>query len=176
MRRLLTFATAAALALPHLAAAQSLAEIAAREREKRKGQKPTGKVITEDDLRRGGQGRGTVNTEPTATASPAPGQAAQAGAAGAAGAAEKPKTDDEVRAEQEKAWRDKLKKAQDDLQRVNQAIAALQKNLDNIAGNLYSTQRTTLLSEMEKLKAEQLTTQQQVAAVEEEGRRSRFRP
>jgi DNA repair exonuclease SbcCD ATPase subunit len=176
MRRLLTFATAAALALPHLAAAQSLAEIAAREREKRKGQKPTGKVITEDDLRRGGQGRGTVNSEPTATASPAPGQAAQGGAAAAAGAAEKPKTDDEVRAEQEKAWRDKLKKAQDDVQRVTQALDAVQKHLGDLTGNLYGSQRTTLLTEQDKLKAELQTAQQQVAALEDEGRRSRFRP
>jgi hypothetical protein len=173
-RRPLTLALVALTALPGLVAAQSLAELAAREREKKKGQKPTAKVITDDDLRRGTAGRGTVNSganepaaAPTATASPV---------APAAPGTEKPKTEEELRAEQEQAWRDKLKKGQAEVQRVAQALEVVNRHLGDMSGNLYSAQRNALLAEAEKLKAEQQTAQQLVAALEEEGRRSRFRP
>jgi DNA repair exonuclease SbcCD ATPase subunit len=177
MRRALALTAAALIALPSFAGAQSLGELAAREREKRKGQKPAGKVITDEDLRRGSAGKGTVNTGmPEPAASPAAGQAPGQSGAAAAADAQKPKTEEDARAEQEKAWRERLKKAQDDVQRLTQAVEAVQKHLGDITGNLYGSQRTTLLAELDKLKAEQQTAQQQVAALEEEGRRSRFRP
>src|SRR2546426_5950825 len=84
-------ALAAAIAWP-----QSLAEIAAREKERQqKVKRKTGgaaHVITEDDLR--GRGAGTYSqpgtgTAATPSASPSPG-------------AEKQKTEEEIRAEQEK--------------------------------------------------------------------------
>jgi hypothetical protein len=173
--RALGLALAALIALPALSAAQSLGELAARERAKKKGQKPAGKVITDDDLRRVGSGRGTLNTGlPEPAASPSAGQATAAGAAAPDG--EKPKTEDELRAEREQAWRDKVVKAQDDVRRLTQAVDAVQRQLDDLSGNLYSGQRTTLLANHDKWKAELLTAQQQVTALDEEGRRSRFRP
>jgi hypothetical protein len=171
MRTASTLALVASLALPSFAGAQSMAELAAREREKRKAQKPAGKVITDDDLRRGSSGRGTVNTGMAEPASPAAGTAPAATPAG-----EKPKTEEELRAEQEQAWRERLKKAQSEVQRVTQALEAVNRNLADMTGNLYGAQRTTLLGEADKLKIEQQVVQQQLAAVEEEGRRSRFRP
>ena len=174
-----TLALVAVLALPTFAGAQSMAELAAREREKRKTQKPSGKVITDEDLRRGstGTGRGTVNTAPgesapATAASPAAGGAQPAAAAGA----QKPKTEEELRAEQEQAWRERLKKAQAEVQRVTLALETVNRSLSDMTGNLYGAQRTTLLAEADKLKIEQQVVQQQLAAVEEEGRRSRFRP
>lgn len=175
MRHTLGFAVAVLIALPHFSDAQSIGELAAREREKKKGQK-AGKVITEDDLRRAGQGgRGNVSADtPASAASPAPGASA-APAAGAADAA-KPKTDDELRAEQEQAWRLKLKKAQEDVQKLTQVVEALQQSLNDLSGNVYGSQRTNLLNQSEKASAELKAAQQQVAGLEEEGRRSRFRP
>jgi hypothetical protein len=172
-----TLALVAVLALPTFAGAQSMAELAAREREKRKTQKPSGKVITDEDLRRGSAGRGTVNTTPgesapATAASPAAGGAQPAAAAGA----QKPKTEEELRAEQEQAWRERLKKAQAEVQRVTLALDTVNRSLSDMTGNLYGAQRTTLLAEADKLKIEQQVVQQQLAAVEEEGRRSRFRP
>jgi hypothetical protein len=172
-----TLALVAVLALPTFAGAQSMAELAAREREKRKTQKPSGKVITDEDLRRGSTGRGTVNTAPgesapATAASPAAGGAQPAAPAGA----QKPKTEEELRAEQEQAWREKLKKAQAEVQRVTLALDTVNRSLSDMTGNLYGAQRTTLLAEADKLKIEQQVVQQQLAAVEEEGRRSRFRP
>ena len=90
-------ALAAAIAWP-----QSLAEIAAREKERQeKVKRKTGgaaHVITEDDLR--GRGAGTYSqpgagSTATPSASPSP---------GASPGAEKQKTEDEIRAEQEKAY------------------------------------------------------------------------
>jgi poly-gamma-glutamate capsule biosynthesis protein CapA/YwtB (metallophosphatase superfamily) len=178
MRGTSTLALVAVLALPSFAAAQSMAELAAREREKRKTQKPTTKVLTEEDLRRGSAGRGTVNTgmpEPATAATAAPG-AGTATAAAAAPGTQKPKTEEELRAEQEQAWRERLKKAQAEVQRVSQALDAVNRSLADMTGNLYGAQRTTLLGEADKLKIEQQVVQQQLTAVEEEGRRSRFRP
>jgi hypothetical protein len=180
MRGTPALALVAVLALPSFAAAQSMAELAAREREKRKAQKPAGKVITDEDLRRGSAGRGTVNagmpdpSTPAAAASPAAGSAATSQATPAGG--QKPKTEEELRAEQEQAWRDRLKKAQAEVQRVSQALDAVNRSLADMTGNLYGAQRTTLLGELDKLKIEQQVVQQQLAALEEEGRRSRFRP
>ncbi len=48
--------------------------------------------------------------------------------------------------------------------------------LGDLSGNLYGSQRTNLLNQSEKASAELKAAQQQVAALEEEGRRSRFRP
>jgi ribosome assembly protein YihI (activator of Der GTPase) len=173
MRRSLTLALVLVTLAPVFASAQTMAELAARERERKKNQKPT-KVITEDDLRRGSAGRGTVNTganEPAVVASPA-----SAPTAGAAPGTEKPKTEEELRAEAEKAWRDKLTKAQAEVQRVSQALEATNRNLGDVTGNLYGAQRTNLLAQAEKLKLEHQQALQQVEMLQEEGRRSRYRP
>src|SRR6185436_773577 len=122
--------------LPTFAGAQSMAELAAREREKRKTQKPSGKVITDEDLKRGSAGQGTVNTgmaEPAAAATaPATGTTTAAATPG-----QKPKTEDELRAEQEQAWRERLKKAQAEVQRVTQALDTVNRSLADMTGNLY---------------------------------------
>jgi hypothetical protein len=177
MRHSVGFAVAILIALPSFSAAQSLAEAAAREREKRKGQK-AGKVITEDELRRAGRGPGTANVSmsaPDPAASPAASGQAQPAGATQAGAAPKAKTDDEVRAEQEQAWRDKLKTAQEDVLRLTQAATALQNSLNDLSGNVYGSQRTNLMNQLEKTKAELQAAQAQVATLQDEGRRSRFR-
>ncbi len=175
MRHSVGFIVAVLVGLPSVCAAQSLAEAAAREREKRKGQK-AGKVITEDELRRAGHGSGNANVSmsaPDPAASPA---ASSQGATGAAqGGADKPKTDEELRADQEKAWREKLKKAQEEVQRLTQLTAALQTSLNDMTGNVYGSQRTNVMNQLEQAKAQLLTAQGQVTALEDEGRRSRFR-
>src|SRR2546428_10886314 len=123
-------ALAAAIAWP-----QSLAEVAAREKERQeKVKKKTGgaaHVITEDDLR--GRGAGTYSqpgagsTAPP-SASPSP---------GASPGAQKPKTDDEIRAEQEKAWRDRLEHFQGEVTRLTGVVDSLQRDLGDLTGTLY---------------------------------------
>lgn len=153
-----------------VAEAQSMAELAAREKEKRKAQK-AGKVYDEYELKRSGQGVPAyvpaTTTAPTA-ASPAPTTAAPGAA--------KEKTADELQAEAEKAWRDKFQKANQEVQNLSQLAGSLQKNLDDMTGNIYGSQRTNLMSQLEKVKADVSAAQQRVADLQEEGRRSRFRP
>lgn len=170
MRQVVLLAFAAALAAPSVAA-QSLGDAAAREKERRKAQK-AGKVLTDDDLKRAG-GAGNANVETGAVAAEA---APAASTAPGEAPAKKEKTEDELRAEQEKAWRDKLKRAEEDVQRHTARAAELQAALNDITGNLYGSQRAVLGTELEKAKAELQKAQQQVADLQEEGRRSRFRP
>jgi ElaB/YqjD/DUF883 family membrane-anchored ribosome-binding protein len=110
---------------------------------------------------------------PDAVASPAASPAA--GQPGAAQPGTKPKTDDEIRAEQQQAWRDKLKKAQDEVQRLTQLTESLQSGLNDLTGNVYGSARTNMINQLEAAKGELKAAQGQVAAIEEEGRRSRFR-
>lgn len=175
-RLLLGLAAVAFVSVPAVSQAQGLAEAAAKEREKRKGQKAP-KVLTEDDLRRAGQsGNANVDTgAPAPPASPAPG-AAPAAAAGAETADKKEKSAEEQRAEQEKAWRDKLQKAQQQVQELSARADKIQGYLNDLSGNVYGSQRTGLLNELQKTQGELKQAQQQVADLQEEGRRNSFRP
>lgn len=174
MPRTATVVAVALLLSPGLASAQSLTEAAAKERERRKGQAAP-KVYTEDDLHRAGAraagGFGSVEAAPSPdTAKPAAtGQAA-------AGKPEKPeKTEEELRQEQEKAWREKLQKANDEVQRLTAETDRLQRSANDLSGNVYGAARTETLRQLEAAKAKLAAAQQQVADLQEEGRRSRFR-
>lgn len=155
-----------------VAEAQSMAELAAKEKEKRKTQK-TGKVYDEYELKKSGQGIPAYvpasATTPTAAASPA------ATASATTGAKEKEKTPDELQAEAAKAWREKLQKATEEVQRLTQLSDSLQKSLGDMSGNMYGAQRTNLLNALEKTKADLGAAQKQVEDLQEEGRRSRYR-
>ena len=161
-------ALAAAIAWP-----QSLAEVAAREKERQdKLKKKTGgaaHVITEDDLR--GRGAGTYSqpgagTAATPSSRPSP---------GAAPAAEKPKTEDEIRAEQEKAWRDRLEHFQAEVSRLTGVVDSLQRDLGDMTGPLYGGSRTNLLNNLDKAQKSLAEARLQVEAIQEEGRRNRYR-
>jgi hypothetical protein len=160
------FALAAAVAWP-----QSLGEIAAREKERQeKVKKKSGAahVITEDDLR--GRGAGTYSQPgsdaASPTASPSPG--ASPGAA-------KPKTDDELRAEQEKAWRERLQQAQEDVTRLQTGVDNLQRDLGDPSVGVYGAGRARAISRLEEAQKQLAAAKQKVEDLQEEGRRSRFR-
>jgi hypothetical protein len=161
-------ALAAAIAWP-----QSLAEVAAREKERQdKLKKKTGgaaHVITEDDLR--GRGAGTYSqpgagTAATPSSSPSP---------GASPGAEKAKTEDEIRAEQEKAWRDRLEHFQAEVTRLTGVVDSLQRDLGDMTGPLYGGSRTSLLNNLDKAQKSLAEARLQVEAIQEEGRRNRYR-
>jgi hypothetical protein len=161
-------ALAAAVAWP-----QSLAEIAAREkarqeRERKKAGGPA-KVITEDDLR--GRGAGTYSQPGTGTAA----SPAASPSPGASPGAEKPKTEEELRAEAEKAWREKLQHFQNEVLRLEGVVASLQTDLGDLSGPLYGGSRTALLNRMEQAQKSLAAAKQQVVDIEDEGRRNRYR-
>jgi len=162
------FALAAAVAWP-----QSLAEVAAREKERQEKVKRkaggAAHVITEDDLR--GRGAGTYSqpgagSSATPAASPSP---------GASPGAEKQKTDDEIRAEQEKAWRERLQQAQDDVTRLSAGIDGLQRDLGDPSVGTYGAGRARMISRLEEAQKQLAAAKQKVEDLQEEGRHSRFR-
>lgn len=161
----------AALAAPALAdAPPSLGEVAARDKNKKKG-----KPITEADLYNRGR-KGTVSnpgaentTTPMATEEKKP----EGAAAGQAGATLK--TEDELRAEQTTAWRAKLAKARADVTRLQADVNQLQTALNDTTVQQYSPARAARMERLEAAKKELAAAQAQVAALEEEGRRAGLR-
>lgn len=178
MRLIALTAVVAALVLPARLPAQSLGEVAAKERERREkaGKAKPAKVYTESDLRGRASSSGTVSQPGAVTSSetPAEGQAAVAAPSPAAGE-KKEKTEDEKRAEQEQAWREKLQKARQDVIQLTEKVNRLQASLNDLSGNLYGSTRTNLLTQFESAKKELSAAQQRVTDFEEEGRRSGFR-
>src|SRR5262245_20944343 len=163
-----------------VAGAQSLGELAAKEKERQEKERQkrggASKVITEGDL--GARGRGTVSNagataelpsaEPSASPSPGAGGAAASGAP-------KEKTPDEIRAEEQSAWRGRLDAARKDVSDLTDRLNRLQQNLNDLSGSLYGTQRATMLSQFETTKTELAAANQKVADLEEEGRRKSYR-
>jgi chromosome segregation ATPase len=167
---------AALLGLPQAASAQSLGEAAEKAKKERKGGSKT-KVITDTELRQAGAGRpeAPVTSSETATEA-APAAPAEGAAPGTAVPAKAEKTEDELRAEAEAKWRDRVKKAQEEVGRLNTEANTLQTNLNDLSQNLYGSNRTATMNRLDEVKKQLAVAQQSVADLEEEGRRSRFRP
>jgi hypothetical protein len=175
MRTLFAVTVIAALAwVPVPAGADSppsLAEIAARNKDKKKG-----KPITDDDLRsprRGGTVSAPNGEAGSITASPAPGEKKEGEAAKPG--APKAKTEDELREEAQTAWREKLTQAQADVTNWQAEINRLQALMDDRAAPMYGSGRAARADLLETAKRNLATAQQQVADLQEEGRQKRYR-
>jgi hypothetical protein len=171
-----TFVAAAMLLTGSAATAQSLGEAAAKEKEKRKG-KPAPKVITEEELRQAG---GTVSSPAAVPDGPAPVAAKPpAGKEGAGAkdgkAAPKEKTPDELRAEQEAAWRERLAAAEKEVAYNKGEVTRLQASLDDTTGGVYTPRRAGLQSSLEQAQRALADSQTKLAGIQEEGRRNSFR-
>jgi len=152
----------------------SLGEIAAREKNKKKG-----KPITEDDLRSRRTG-GTVSQpsgaggSATATpASPAPGAAAEKKEG--AGAAEKPPTDEEAFEAGQTAWREKLTAAQSDVTNWTGEVARMQSALNDNTVPMYGAGRQARVDALENAKRQLAAATTTLENLQEEGRRNRYR-
>jgi hypothetical protein len=162
--------------------AQSLGEAAAREKERREKQKGEPKVMTEAELSRA-RGRGlSVTDEPgdsatsdgttidgSASTTTEGGEAKAPKSPAAAGAAvPPPKTDDELRAEAETQWRERVDKA-------NAEVSRLQGIVERLEGNqgLYTNQglKDQHADAVQKLEAARATLE----SLEDERRRAGYR-
>jgi hypothetical protein len=163
-------AAVAALALPSFA--QSLAEIAARNKKKESG-KPV-KVFTEADLRGRPAASGSMSQMEgpavVATASPAPGAAGAVPPAG-----EKVKSEEEIQAEKQAEWRERLQRAEADVVRISEEVNRAQTALNDISGPLYGGTRAGLITRVDEGKRQLVIAQQTVLDIQEEGRRARYR-
>jgi hypothetical protein len=170
--------------------AQSLGELAAKEKQKRQG-KPAPKVITEADLGRAGRGTlsvtgetpaegaeaGAVDTasavEGTATEGP---EAAAPGSPAAPGAAKpnaKPeKTEDELAAERRAAWQKKLDLARQKVSVHQGNVDNIQRDLNDVTGGVFTERRTQVLKMLDDEKAKLAAAQAELQALDDEGRRN----
>jgi hypothetical protein len=176
------------LLLPASGSAQSLGEAAAKEKDKRKGK--TAKVYTETDLRRAGSpgtlsmggepadaGAGQEGT-PAADGQAPPATDATGAAPGGEGQAAKPanqKSEEQVKAEAQDAWRKKLEKAQTDASTLREHIAKIQSDLNDTSISFYGSRRATMVGLLEQNKQKLAAKEQEITQLEDEGRRSNFR-
>jgi hypothetical protein len=149
-------------------ASQSLTDAAAKEKERRAKAK-AGKVYTDKELQSAG---GAFNSAPSTTdvAVPNSGASPKPAADGTA-----PPTPEEELAKKQDDWRKRRDKA-------TAEAAASQTEADRIQGLLndntkspYGSGRQAAVAALEEAKAKQATAEQQVTAIEEEGRRNRYR-
>jgi hypothetical protein len=164
MRHAIVFTVTLALVGPALVHAESLGEVAAREREKKKG-KPSGKVITESDLGKR-HGHGNYNN-PDDRSAPPPDETQPAVAPPAGGDAAKPKTADEVRADAKKEWQKRVDAA-------NKRVADLQAIITRLQGNRALYQDAAAQADLEKAKQDLTTAQQELENLETERRRNGY--
>lgn len=170
-------ATAAVIVLVPVVPAQSLAEVAARtkKKEEAKGKQAAPKVYTESDLRgrpnasgsmSAMEGPGATTVTPAAGASPTPVAAVDG---------TKPKTEEELRSEREADWRARLQKMNEEIARVSDEVNRAQTALNDIQGPLYGGTRAALITRVEEGQRQLAAARQQLADLQEEGRRARFR-
>ena len=164
------------------ASAQSLGEVAAREKARRDKAardgraRPPAKVITEDELR-GRMGAGTLSqpaaTEDSASTASTPGAAPAPAAAGPAATPEK--SEDELRAERQTEWRQKLQSARADVATLRARREQIEAALSDPAVPMYGAGRASVANQLEQTKTQLVAAEQNVANLEEEGRRNRYR-
>ncbi len=174
MQLLLTALLALAFWLPSTLYAQSIADAAAKENQRKKG-KPV-RVITEDDLKR-------TTTDPnanfnTAGATAAPSPTSTPGTAGAAAAdkkSDKPeKTEEEIRADRQKDWSERRDKANEKVTQLKAEVDQLQLAANDVNAGAYSPARTQLLGRLEAAKRELAAAQAEVDSLENERRAAGF--
>jgi hypothetical protein len=171
--RIATVAAAVAAALLLSAApsgAQSLSELAAKERERRAKAK-AGKSYTESDLGKGAPQPAVeaAATDPKAAGAPAAADAAKADPA------KKEKTEDELKAERETAWRDKVTKANAEVTRLQARADVLQTALNDLTQNLYGSTRQAQAAELELVQGQLAVARKGLEDLQEEGRRNGYR-
>ncbi len=160
--------------VPGPSSAQSLAEVAAKEKARRKALTP-GKVYTETDLRRAGADAAPATTvSPDDSATPETEASPKPDAPGAKDAAQ-PKSDDEIRAEKQKDWSERVAKANAEIGRLNADIASLEQKVGDLSQNLYGATRTAQLARLEEDKKQLASAQKTLADLQEEGRRNSYR-
>jgi hypothetical protein len=163
---------AVAVLLGSLASAQGLGDAAAREKQRRKAEGTTeSKVYTEDDL---GPSMAPVAAVPQSVPEAGEEGATSDEAGETGGEGEQPSAEDE-RAQAEAAWRQKLDQARQEEQVYQEVIDRLQLELNDMSGGVYNPGRASRIEFLEENKQALAEVQQRIAALEEEGRRNRYR-
>jgi hypothetical protein len=117
---------------------------------------------------------GTTNATGASTTGATPGQDANAGAK-PAGKGTDEKSPEQIKTEQMAAWRQKLDLARKQVGVYQDLIKALQSDLNDMSGGVYTPRRASAQTNLEKTQRELLVAQQTVADLEAEGARNGYR-
>jgi len=158
---------AALLAAPAVLTAQSLGEVAAKEKERREKSTKPAKAYNENDLRSGG-------TVSNASDGGTPAAAASPGATPAAGEAAAEETEAQREAAQ-KAWQANRDRIQGEITRINTSINSLQARLNDNTVPMYGPGRQSVADNLERAKADLVRAQADLDANEAEGRKNGYR-
>jgi len=185
MVRLLSVAALVFIGVANVAAAQSLGDVAKKEEQRRKTVK-SGKVYTNDELKRdptpsvpASASTGTTST-PSASSTPAPAPASSGNNADRDDSANKDGSADKS---DEKTWRKRITNARESLQRSQAFADALQSQLnalstdfvnrdDPIQRQQIAKQRDGVLAELDRVKKEVAAQTKAISDIQEEARRA----
>jgi len=185
MVRLLSVAALVFIGVANVAAAQSLGDVAKKEEQRRKTVK-SGKVYTNDELKRdptpsvpASASTGTTST-PGASSTPAPAPASSGNNAGKDDSANK---DGGADKSDEKTWRKRITNARESLQRSQAFADALQSQLnalstdfvnrdDPIQRQQIANKRDGVVSELDRVKKEVAAQTKAISDIQEEARRA----
>jgi len=183
----LAWGLAVAVLVSGVARAQSLGEVAKKEEERRKTVKSSGKVYTNDDLRR-------------YPVTPTPVPAGEAEGAAAPGAPPADPVEAAKKAQQgipapeqaeekkdEAYWKKRIMGARERMSRSEAHLEAMQTRVNSLTNDFYArddpaqralvwSQRTAALEEMERLTQEIADQKKEIAAIEEEARQEGVPP
>jgi len=185
MVRLLSVAALVFIGVANVAAAQSLGDVAKKEEQRRKTVK-SGKVYTNDELKRdptpsvpASASTGTTST-PGASSTPAPAPASSGNNAGKDDSANKDGSADKS---DEKTWRRRITNARESLQRSQAFADALQSQLnalstdfvnrdDPVQRQQIAKQRDGVVAELDRVKKEVAAQTKAISDIQEEARRA----
>jgi hypothetical protein len=185
MVRLLSVAALVFIGVANVAAAQSLGDVAKKEEQRRKTVK-SGKVYTNDELKRdptpsvpASASTGTTST-PSASSTPAPAPASSGNNAGKDDSANKDGSADKS---DEKTWRKRITNARESLQRSQAFADALQSQLnalstdfvnrdDPIQRQQIAKQRDGVVAELDRVKKEVAAQTTAITDIHELARRA----
>jgi hypothetical protein len=150
---------------PVVVRGEDLAAAAAREKERRAGK--SGRVITEDDLAKAHQSATPADESAAGATSEASGSAATS-------ATPQGKSDEDLRAERAKAWRDRRDKLAQNIAQLEERIAELRQATADRRVYQYSAGRARQVESLKQAEEQLALAQQQLEDLDEEGRREGF--
>ena len=168
----------------------SLAEIARKEQERRKTQKPSGKTYTNKDLPESAQGRAAAPAPQTPAPSPggtSPGHGSPAAPTDESKEGEKPADPGADKDKEEASWRKRISEARENLRRNEVFAEALQTRINALSTDFVNRDdpyqrakvgedRDKALAELARVKAEVELSKKQIEAIEEEARKAGVPP
>jgi hypothetical protein len=161
---------AALLAAPAVVTAQSLGEVAVKEKERRDKSTKPAKSYNENDLRSGGTLSGSSgDTTPAAEPSPGASPAAEGGAAAT------PEASEAQREADQKAWHANRARVQSEIARISAAIVSFQARLNDNTGPMYGPGRQSVAENLERAKADLVKAQATLDTLDAEGRTNGYR-